>query len=108
MTLASLDRRPEYVGVSPIVVAELEFRDIEREIFLAHLVECPDHTALNQRPKAFDGVRVNRADNIPAASMVTDGVREIAAQAPITRSAAWRAAQPLRLARYPVINLRLR
>jgi hypothetical protein len=31
--LAPLSRRPEYVGIFAVVIAELKFRDIEREIF---------------------------------------------------------------------------
>ena len=44
---APLDGRSEYVGVFPIVVTELEFRDIERQVFPAYLVERADHAVLN-------------------------------------------------------------
>jgi len=37
----------------PIVVAELELRDVERHVFLADLVERADHTALEDRPEAL-------------------------------------------------------
>jgi hypothetical protein len=69
------DRRSEDVRVVTIVIAELEFSDIERQIFVAHLVECPDHAALDQRPKALNRVRVNRADDVLAGVMVDLFVR---------------------------------
>jgi hypothetical protein len=43
MTSASLNCRSENVGIEPIVVAELKFRDVERHIFGAHLVERADN-----------------------------------------------------------------
>jgi hypothetical protein len=43
---ASLDRHAENVRVLPVIIAELEFGDIERHIFTAHFVERTDHTAL--------------------------------------------------------------
>src|ERR1019366_6270220 len=60
----ALNRFPENVQVAAVVVAQLEFREIEREIFPAHLVHGADHTALHRRPEALDGVRVNGAGNV--------------------------------------------
>ena len=40
--LASLDRCSENVRVLPVVIAELEFGDIQRQVFLADLVEGSD------------------------------------------------------------------
>jgi hypothetical protein len=54
----------KHIGVHAIVVAELKLRDVQRHIFCAHLVERADHAALEQRPKAFNRVRVNRADHV--------------------------------------------
>lgn len=45
----------ENVGVMPVIVAELEFRDIERKIFAANLVKTAHDAALNQGPKALEG-----------------------------------------------------
>ena len=67
---AFLDRRTEDVRVQAIVIAELEFGDIERQIFSADLVETADHPALNQRPEPFDGLRVDSADNIFPARVI--------------------------------------
>jgi hypothetical protein len=43
MCLASLNRRSEDVRVLPVIIAELEFGNIQRHIFPAHFVErdCP-------------------------------------------------------------------
>jgi hypothetical protein len=70
----SLDRRSEYVRVLPVVIAELEFGDIERHIFSAHLVKCADHAALENRPEAFDGLSVDCTDDILASGMINGGV----------------------------------
>lgn len=58
------DRLAEDVRVLSIVVAELEFRDIQRKIFAADFVIGADSAALNQAPEAFDGVGVDRAHDI--------------------------------------------
>jgi hypothetical protein len=67
---ASFDRRSEYVSVPPIVIAELKLGDIERHIFAAHFVESADHTTLENRPEAFDGLRVNCTNDILTSRMV--------------------------------------
>ena len=61
---AACYRRPEHIGVAAVVVPELKFGDVERQIFCAHLVERADHAALEDAPKAFNRVRVNCADNV--------------------------------------------
>src|SRR4051812_44013424 len=40
---ASLDRRPEDIGVVAVVIAELELRHTERHVFAADLVESVTH-----------------------------------------------------------------
>jgi hypothetical protein len=42
----------EDVGIIPIVVSELEFRDVQRQIFPADLVERAHDAALQERPEA--------------------------------------------------------
>jgi len=63
---ASLDRRSEDIRVRPIIITELELRNIERHIFAAHFVERADDAALEDRPEAFNRVRVDRADTAKA------------------------------------------
>jgi hypothetical protein len=62
MILAPRDCLAEDVRITPVVITELELADLQRQIFLADLVEGADHAALDQRPKAFDCVGVNRAE----------------------------------------------
>lgn len=50
--------------VLPIVVPELELRDVQRQIFAANFVVTADNPALNQRPEAFDCIGVDRANNM--------------------------------------------
>jgi hypothetical protein len=71
---ASINRRSEDVRVLSVVIAELELGDIERHIFPAHFVECADHAALEDRPKAFNGLSVDCANDILASRMVNGGV----------------------------------
>jgi hypothetical protein len=75
------NRRSEDVPVHAIVTAELELSNIQGHIFLADFVECADHAALKDGPKAFDGLGMNRADDIEAFGVVDDGVRIFLAKA---------------------------
>src|SRR5438132_9688773 len=52
-------RFPEHVGVVPVVVAEHELVQVEREVFSADVVIRADDAALQERPEVFDGVRVD-------------------------------------------------
>jgi hypothetical protein len=56
-------RRSEDVSVLPIVIAELKFSDIQRQIFVTDLVEAPHDAALNQRPKSLNCVGMNDSSN---------------------------------------------
>jgi hypothetical protein len=64
MTLAFFDRHSEDVRVQAIIIAELEFSDIERHVFSAHFVECADYAAFEDRPEAFDGLCMDGADDV--------------------------------------------
>jgi hypothetical protein len=70
----SLDRRSENVRILPVIISELKLGDIERHIFAAHFVECADHAALEDRPKAFNRVGMDCADNVLASSMINSRV----------------------------------
>jgi len=56
--------RAENIRVVPIVVAELKFGDVERQIFAADLVETADDATLQQRPEAVDCPGVDNAVNV--------------------------------------------
>jgi hypothetical protein len=66
--------RSEDVGVVPIVISELKFRDVQREIFAAYLVITAHNAALNQRPEALNRVGVDRADNVLAKLVIDNAV----------------------------------
>jgi hypothetical protein len=76
--------RSENIRVVPIVISELKFRDVERHIFCAHLVERADHATLEDRPEAFNCVGVNRADNVLLAMVVNGSVRIFLAEFPVS------------------------
>lgn len=52
--LASINRRSENVVIESVVVAKLKFRDVQRPIFGADLVERTDNAALKDAPKALN------------------------------------------------------
>ncbi len=56
----SLNRGSENIVVEPIVIFELAFRNVERQIFGADFVIAANNAALEDRPKAFN--RVLRGD----------------------------------------------
>ena len=62
--LAPLDSRSENVAVETVVIFELTFRNVERQIFAADLVIAADDAALEDRPEPFNRVRVDRTDDV--------------------------------------------
>ena len=56
---AACYRLPEHIGIATVIISELKFRDAQRHIFGAHLVESANHAALEDAPKAFNRVRVH-------------------------------------------------
>jgi hypothetical protein len=71
----SADRRSENVRILPIVVAELEFRNVQRHVLGAHLVERAHYSALEDRPEAFDCLSVDRTYDVLSFGMVDHGMR---------------------------------
>src|SRR5580693_5644018 len=61
---AACYRRSEHVGIAAVIVPKLKFCHVKWKILGADLVECADHAALEDAPKAFNRVGVNRADDI--------------------------------------------
>jgi hypothetical protein len=64
---AACCRGSKDIDVLAIVVPELKFRDVQRQIFAADLVIAAGNTALQDAPEVFNRVGVNRADNMIAA-----------------------------------------
>jgi hypothetical protein len=71
------------VSVSTVIVTELIFRDVERHVFAACLVERAYNAALEDRPEAFNRVRVNGADDVLTGTMVDGPVLEFLTEAAI-------------------------
>src|SRR5579863_9121044 len=61
---ASFDRRAEDIGVFAIVISELKFCDVKMQIFSADLVKSSNIAAFQDRPEAFDGLRMDRTVNV--------------------------------------------
>jgi hypothetical protein len=72
---ASCYRGLENVGVLPVVEAPSELVQIERQIFLAHVVVRPDNSALQEAPKILDIVRVDAAAHVFALAMLNGLMR---------------------------------
>jgi hypothetical protein len=51
-------RHSEDIGVVAIVIFELTFRDVERQVFCSHLVVRANDAAFEQAPEAFNGLRI--------------------------------------------------
>jgi hypothetical protein len=77
-------RFSENIGIKAIVIAELEFRDVQREVFGADLVERADNAPLEDRPEAFNGLSVDGAANILPGGMVNCLMREISVEVLVT------------------------
>ena len=73
--LATTNNGSENIGVHAVVVAELKFRDVQRKVLVAHLVERADYAALKDAPKTFNRVGVNRTNDIFAAVVTHKSVR---------------------------------
>jgi hypothetical protein len=80
---ASCYRHSENVWVVAVVIFELTFRDVERQIFGADLVIAADNRPLEDRPEAFNRLSVDRADNVFVGA-VHDGLMRIFAKALIS------------------------
>ena len=61
---ASSHSCPENIWILPIVESKLELVQVERQIFLAHIVIGADDAALHQGPKRFDVVRMDVPANV--------------------------------------------
>src|SRR5258708_16760242 len=76
--LTASDCRGEDIFVLAVIVPELKLRNVQRQILLTDLVERADHAALEDRPEAFNRVRVYGANNVLIARVIDDGVLRIA------------------------------
>src|SRR2546426_10459910 len=63
---ASCDERPEHVGVLAVVMTEAELGQVERQVRPGDLVVATDDAALQERPEAIEGLRVDVAADVLA------------------------------------------
>lgn len=61
---AACYRQSEDVRIVAVVILELTFRDVERQVLFAHLVIAADNRPFEDRPEAFNRLGVNRSDDI--------------------------------------------
>jgi hypothetical protein len=64
-------RGSKNIGVMTIVVTKFELGHVQRQVFLADLVEGAYNAALHERPKALNRICVNRADHVFALAWST-------------------------------------
>jgi hypothetical protein len=72
---ASSNCRSEDIRILPVVVAELEFRDVERHVFGTHLGESVHDATLEDRPETFNRLGKNRADDVLSFGVIDNGER---------------------------------
>jgi len=80
----------EHIGVVPIVMAELKFREVQRQVLSADIVIGAEDSTLEQSPEGIQILSVNHAGNVLASGMVrgvvrVDGVQTLIAYVLISR-----------------------
>ena len=66
----------ENIVVKPIIVPELELRNVEMQVSFANIVECPHDSALEDAPEALNRISVHCTDNVLMPRVIDSGVRE--------------------------------
>jgi hypothetical protein len=84
-TSASCYHVKENIRILAIVEAILKLREIQQQIFLAHVVIGAEHSALEQRPEGFDAVRMDFAAHVFTIAVLDDFMRHRPFQVAITR-----------------------
>ncbi len=74
MGSASRDCRSENVRVHAVIVAELKLRDVQRQIFAADFMEASDDPTFENRPKAFNCIGMDRADDVLPSFVIHNAV----------------------------------
>jgi hypothetical protein len=78
--LASSDRCSEDISIFAVIVAKLEFGDVQRHVFTAHFVKRADDTTFEDRPEAFNRVGVDGTDDVFALIVINHGMRKFFAK----------------------------
>jgi hypothetical protein len=71
---ASRYSRSKNVIVEAVIVPELKLRNVKMQILFADVMKGADDPALDNAPKAFNRIGVDRADHILLLGMVDSGV----------------------------------
>src|SRR5579863_5548334 len=77
---AVLNRLSKNIGILPIVIPELKFRNVQGKVFPADLMIGANHAALHERPEAFDGVGVDRSDDVLPGAVVDSAMGQLLRQ----------------------------
>jgi hypothetical protein len=84
MNSAPINRGPEDIRVSAVIISELELGNVQGHIFTAHFVERADNAALENRPKALDGLSVDCTDDVLPSGVINDAMRIFAVKPLVT------------------------
>ncbi len=87
VSLAPRNRGAENIGVETVVISELKFRDVQRHIFGADLVETANDPALEDAPEAFNRVRVYRTDHVLFGVVIDRLVLRVTEMQPVVSAA---------------------
>ena len=68
-------RGSEDIAVLAVIVPELEFGDIQRQVLAADLMERADHAAFEDRPEPLNRIRVDRTVDVLAVRMADHAMR---------------------------------
>jgi hypothetical protein len=80
--LAPLNRCFENLRIVAVVISELKFRDVQRQIFGADFVKAANDTAFEDAPEALNRIGVYSADDV-LADAVLDRLMRVVGEARI-------------------------
>src|SRR2546422_10515794 len=75
----------EHIGMLPMIMSELKFSKVQRQILFAYMVKLTHNSALQQRPKTINARRVNQSAYIFALPVSNGFVVIILIKQTITR-----------------------
>ena len=75
--LTSANRRSEDVSILAVIIEELKFRYIQRQIIGTNFMEAANDTTLEDRPETLNRVRVDRANNVFMGAVTHESVLRI-------------------------------
>lgn len=102
MKSASLNGRSENVVVKAIIVPELELCNVKMQVFLAHVMESTNDTALEDAPEALNRIGMHRANDVLPMRVIDSDVRECLFEIAIARPLI--GAEQANLVRYRLVD----